>query len=190
MVMGIPVNTAAARSSENAIFMAAWAVLKNDAEAEDAATEAVLKAFADLQTFNADSKFSAWLVQLTIEQARLKLGKAGQHANSPAEQQSHTSAKDMSSWTEIPTDALQSPSFRTALTEAIARLDAQARTVFVLRDIEKFSIQETARILAMSEGEVRAMLARARLHIANELAPGMKADWANVEPRGSRAQSC
>ena len=178
------------QQSENAIFMAAWAVLKNDAEAEDAATEAVLKAFADLHNFSADSKFSAWLVQLTIEQARLKLGKAGQHTNSLAEQQSHTSAKDMSSWTEIPTDALHSPSFRTALTEAIAQLDAQARTVFVLRDIEKFSIQETARILAMSEGEVRAMLARARLQIANELAPGMKADWASVEPRGSRAQSC
>src|ERR1700740_968773 len=63
------------RPYERALLFAARSVLNNDADAEDAAQEAVLKAFMHIEKFRGESKFSTWLVQIAINEARMKLRK-------------------------------------------------------------------------------------------------------------------
>jgi Sigma-70 region 2 len=63
------------RPCERAVFMATQAILKSEADAQDAAQEAILKAFANLAKFRADSKFSTWLVRIATNEALMKLRK-------------------------------------------------------------------------------------------------------------------
>ena len=64
---------------ERGIFAAAMSILNNPADAEEAAQEAVLKAFAAISRFRGEAKFSTWLIQITINEARLKLRKDRRH---------------------------------------------------------------------------------------------------------------
>ncbi len=64
---------------ERAVFTSAMSILNNQADAEEAAQEAVLKAFSNLARFRGESKFSTWLIQITINEARLKLRKDRRH---------------------------------------------------------------------------------------------------------------
>ena len=65
---------------ERGIFAAAMSILNNPADAEEAAQEAVLKAFAAISRFRGEAKFSTWLIQITINEARLKLRNLQEHA--------------------------------------------------------------------------------------------------------------
>src|SRR5689334_5874342 len=67
------------RPCERAIYGAAMLILNNPADAEEAAQEAVLKAFTNLPRFRGEAKFSTWLVQITINEARIKLRKDRRH---------------------------------------------------------------------------------------------------------------
>src|ERR1700733_5799212 len=67
------------RPCEHAVFMATQAILKNEADAEDAAQEAILKAFTNLATFRGDSKFSTWLVRIATNEALMKMRKEPPH---------------------------------------------------------------------------------------------------------------
>jgi RNA polymerase sigma-70 factor (ECF subfamily) len=61
------------RPCERSIYAAAFAILGNEADAEDAAQEAVLKAFRNIAGFRGESKFSTWIIQITINESRMKL---------------------------------------------------------------------------------------------------------------------
>ncbi|HEV8377768.1 MAG TPA: sigma-70 family RNA polymerase sigma factor, partial [Tepidisphaeraceae bacterium] len=63
------------RPYERAVYLAARGIVANDTDAEDVAQEAVLKAFVNLPRFRGDSKFSTWLIQITINEARMRLRK-------------------------------------------------------------------------------------------------------------------
>src|SRR6201984_591453 len=67
------------RPYERMIYATAISVVKNPADAEEVAQEAVLKAFSNLASFRSESKFSTWLVQITYNEARMKLRKARSH---------------------------------------------------------------------------------------------------------------
>ncbi len=67
------------RPYERAIFLAALSIVKNEADAEEVAQEAVLKAFKGLARFRQESKFSTWLIQITINEARMKSRKNRHH---------------------------------------------------------------------------------------------------------------
>ncbi len=76
------------RPYEHAVFMTAQAILKNEADAEDAAQDAVLKAFTNLAKFRGDSKFSTWLIRITTNEALMKLRKERhQKLHDPLDQQ-------------------------------------------------------------------------------------------------------
>jgi RNA polymerase sigma-70 factor (ECF subfamily) len=178
---------------ERAIFFAAKSVLENDADAEDAAQEAVLKAFTHINDFRGDCKFSTWLVQITINEARMKLRK--QHRQlyesldePTADEQGDYWPKDYADWREIPLESLQLKQLRQALNKALTALEPKYREVLVLRDIQQFSVAETAQALGISEENVRTRLHRARLRMRDALAPGIDGawirgrDWERVRP--------
>ena len=170
------------RPHERSIFFAAMSVLSNDADAEEAAQEAVLKAFMHIEEFRGDSKFSTWLVQIAINEARMKLRKEHRRLyesldESTADEQGDYWPKDFADWREIPIEALQRKELREALGKALASLEPKYRQVLVLRDIEHFSVAETAGVLGLSEEAVRTRLHRARLRMRDALAPGFDGTW-------------
>jgi RNA polymerase sigma-70 factor, ECF subfamily len=171
------------RPYERAIFTASRAILENDADAEEVAQEAVLKAFVNLAGFRAESKFSTWLVQITINEARMKVRKDRRKLyDSLDEQQPDEQGdyipRDFADWREIPSEALEKQELRSALARALAALDGKYREVFILRDVQKISIADTAKILGITEASVKTRLLRARLQLRDALAPGIDGSWA------------
>src|ERR1700757_2888447 len=132
-------------------------ILNNSADAEEVAQEAVLKAFAALPRFRRESKFSTWLIQITINEARLKLRKDRRHLYESIDEPEGDDErdyfpKDFADWREIPSEELQRKQLREALRGALDALPQKYREVLILRDIQHLSIQETAQVLGITEG--------------------------------------
>ena len=170
------------RPYERVVFFAAKSVLRNDADAEEAAQEAVLKAFLHIKDFRGESKFSSWLVRIVINEARMMLRKQHRHLYESLDEQTVDERgdywpKDFADWKEIPIEALQRKELRQALSKALASLEPKYRQVVVLRDIQHFSVAETAEALGISEENVKTRLHRARLRMRDALAPGFDGEW-------------
>lgn len=170
------------RPHERTVFFAAKAVLGNDADAEEAAQEAVLKAFTHIKDFRGDSKFSTWLVRITINEARMKLRREHRQLyesldERTVDEQGDYWPRDFADWKEIPIEAVQVKELRDALNNALASLEPKYRQVMVLRDIQHLSIAETAAVLDISEENVKTRLHRARLRMRDALAPGFDGAW-------------
>jgi len=166
---------------ERSVYVAAISELQNEADAEEAAQEAFLKAFAHLDSFRREAKFSTWLIQIAVNVARSKRRKDRKSLYESTDEidreEGEYFPKDFADWRETPVEALQRTELRRALRNAIASLDAAHREVFVLRDIEKLSIAETADVLGISEALVKTRLLRARLKMRDALAPGIDGAW-------------
>jgi RNA polymerase sigma-70 factor (ECF subfamily) len=167
---------------EKALFAAAMAILNNPADAEEAAQEAVLKAFTNVGRFRGESKFSTWITQICINEARLKIRKARKHLYESIDEPNNGEdgeyfPRDFADWREIPSEALQRKELREALQRALASLPAKYREVLILRDIQHLSIEETAQILGLGAGNVKTRLLRARLQMRDALAPGFDGNW-------------
>jgi RNA polymerase sigma-70 factor (ECF subfamily) len=174
------------RPYERAVFVAAMSVVHNEADAEEVSQEAVLKAFVNLKSFRAEAKFSTWLIQITINEARMKLRKDHAHLyestdESRGDDDGMYLPKDWADWREIPSETLQRKELRAALSKAIADLDPKYREVLILRDVEDLSIAETAAALNISEANVKTRLLRARLQVRDALAPGIDGSWTTGE---------
>ena len=108
------------RPYERAVFLAALGLVRNDADAEDVAQEAVLKAFKGLAHFRGDAKFSTWLIQIAINEAKMKLRKDRRHLyesideGQPAEDGDYI-PRDFADWREIPSEALDRKGGRVGL---------------------------------------------------------------------------
>jgi RNA polymerase sigma-70 factor (ECF subfamily) len=170
------------RPYERAIYFAAMGVLDNAADAEEVAQEAVLKAFNNLAKFRAESKFSTWLIQITINEARMKFRKDRRHLYESIDEQKSDDEgdyfpKDFADWRDIPSEDLQRKELRQALKTALASLDGKYREVLILRDVQHLSIIETAKALGITEASVKTRLLRARLQMRDALAPGIDGSW-------------
>ncbi len=173
---------------ERAVYVAALSIVHNDADAEEVAQEAVLKAFKHILRFRGESKFSTWLIQIAINEAKMRVRKDRAHLYDSIDEGQRADdgdymPKDFADWREIPSEALDRMELRQALTEAIASLPEKYRVVFVLRDVQQLSIEETAQVLGITESNVKTRLLRARLQMRDALAPGWTGGW-NVQVAG------
>ena len=169
------------RPYERRLYAAAFAILRNEPDAEDVAQEAVLKAFKNLRQFRAESKFSTWLTQITVNEARMRRRKAHSNlmepiADRPDDDGNYT-PRDFADWREIPSETLERKEVRLKLAEALAQLSQIYREVFVLRDMQHLSIDETAKALGISTASVKTRLLRARLMLRDLLSPGFGGAW-------------
>jgi RNA polymerase sigma-70 factor (ECF subfamily) len=171
------------RPYERRVYAAAFAILRNEADADDAAQEAVLKAFTHIRQFRAEARFSTWLIQITVNEARMRRRK--EHAdlmepivNCKGEEGNYT-PRDFADWREIPSEALERKEIREQLAEALTSLGQIYREVFVLRDMQQLSIEETAQALGISTALVKTRLLRARLMLRDLLAPGLGGAWSS-----------
>ncbi len=162
------------RPYERRVYATAFAVLHNEADAEDAAQEAVLKAFKHIGQFRAEARFSTWLIQITLNEARMRKRKEYSHRMEPiADQQDDEGnyiPRDFADWREIPSETLERKEVRERLAQALESLGEKYREVFVLRDMHHRSIEETAQALGISTASVKTRLLRARLMLRDLLA--------------------
>jgi len=177
---------------ERRVYSAAFAILRNEADAEDTAQEAILKALTHIGQFRGDARFSTWLTQITVNEALMRKRRNHSEVMEPIgehqEEDGSYTPRDFADWREIPSEALERKEIRQKLTEAVAMLTQKYREVFVLRDIQHLSIEETADALGISRASVKTRLLRARLMLRDLLAPGLGGAWLGRLPfeKGSK----
>ncbi len=171
------------RPYERSVYMMALSYMKNEADAEDVAQEAFLKAFHHLSSFRAEARFSTWLVGIALNEARSRLRREGilrmESIDDTPEEGGHISPAILRDWREVPSEALERKEVRQMLQKAITNLPEKYREVFLLRDVEEMNIVETAAALSITVGNVKVRLHRARLMLQKQLTPLLR----NMNPK-------
>ncbi len=158
---------------ERKIFRLAKQITQNDEDAEDVLQEAFLKAYEHLPGFQGQSKFYTWIVRIAVNESLMKLRKRKSDRtvplDEPVETGEDTVMREIAVWDEDPEQKYSREELGTILDEAVKGLRPAFRTVFVLRDIEEMSTEETASALGISVPAVKSRLLRARLQLREKL---------------------
>ena len=166
---------------ERRVYATALAILRNEADAEDIAQDSILKALRHLAQFRGEARFSTWLLRITVNEARMRRRRMTAHVmdsiNDTQDDEGEYAPREFADWREIPSESLERKEVRIALVEALSSLGEKYRSVFVLRDIQHLSIEETAKVLDISPGSVKTRLLRARLMLRDFLSPGLNGQW-------------
>jgi RNA polymerase sigma-70 factor (ECF subfamily) len=165
------------RPYERTVYMTALSVVREPAEAEDIAQEAMLKAYRGLASFRGESKFSSWLVSITLNEARSRLRKSARvtvESLDDAGQEGDYTPFLVADWREIPSETLEREELTQHIERAIADLPPTYREVFLLRDKEEMSIEEIAQTIGVTANLVKVRLFRARMLLQKRLAPYLK----------------
>lgn len=150
------------------IYLTAYDILQVEADAEEVAQEAFLKAFRALRSFRRESLFSTWLFRIAINEARMRLRQRREVPLETAfpdetESDGNYTPTLLADWREIPSEALLREETRRLIRESIAALPEKYREVLALRDVNGKNIAETSEILGISLGNTKVRLLRARL---------------------------
>ena len=155
------------------VFRMAKQITQNDEDAEDVLQETFLKAYSHLDDFQGNSRFYTWLVRIAVNEALMKLRKRRSDRTVPLDDPIDTGedelVREVAVWDENPEEKYSRDELGQILDEAIQSLKPAYRTVFVLRDIEELSIEETAEALNLSISAVKSRLLRARLQLREKL---------------------
>ena len=158
------------------LFRTAWSILKDRGEAEEAVQSAYVSAFASLDTFEGRSSLSTWLTRIVVNEALGRLRAQKRRRNQlegagVAVLEDYREAFMRGSEARPPDVALAREQMRRLLEQAVAMLPETFRTVFVLRDVEGLSGEETAEALDLPVATVKTRLHRARRKLQQILAP-------------------
>ena len=140
------------------LYRTARAILRDDAEAEDAVQEAYLQAYRKLATFRGESKLSTWLVRITANEALMRRRRNARAVLAATDAESDDQTSDKAG----PEVAAQRGQMGRLLETRIDALPDAYRAVFVLRALEEFSVDETAAALGIPASTVRTRYFRAR----------------------------
>lgn len=167
------------RPCERSIYFLLFSILKNETEAEDVAQETVIKVYQNLDKFRGESQFRTWVLSIARNEALGRLRKIGNRREDSLDAETDEQTGDytpaiLTSWREIPAEALEQKELGQILRKAIEGLPEIYRNVVLLRDIEEMDIRETAAALGISEAAVKVRLHRARALLQRGLAPLLK----------------
>jgi RNA polymerase sigma-70 factor (ECF subfamily) len=162
------------RPYERMVYLAVYAMVKNEAEAEDGAQEAMISAYRHLRSFRGESKFSTWLVTIAMNvgRKRLRKTKAANLESLDEEregQEGEFTPVALTDWREIPSVALEKQELREKVREAVQELPEIYREVVVLRDLEELNQEETAAALGIPITLVKVRLHRGRMMMQKKL---------------------
>ncbi len=161
------------RRYQSKIFRLAQHITQNREDAEDVLQETFLKAYEHLDQFQGNSKFYTWIVRIAVNQALMKLRRRKNDKSVSLDETIDTGedtiVREVAAWDEDPEERLSRGEVGEILDTAVQSLDAPYRSVFVLRDIEELSTEETAEALGLSVPAVKSRLLRARLQLREKL---------------------
>jgi RNA polymerase sigma-70 factor, ECF subfamily len=152
----------------------AQSVTHNREDSQDAVQEAFLKAYQHLADFREACQFSTWLIRITVNQALIKLrkqrGAGGASLDEDFGDEGDFLPKEVTDWAPNPEQLCWASELRDILRNALEELRCPiSRTVFILRDIEGLTIDQTAVALNMTQTAVKARLWRVRLELREAL---------------------
>ncbi|MCE9561562.1 MAG: sigma-70 family RNA polymerase sigma factor [Planctomycetes bacterium] len=162
---------------QSRVFGLAYRMLGESHDAEDVTQQTFLSLVEHLRDFREESGVAAWVLRIAANHALKLLRK---RRGLPTVTLNDTSGPEegygdvphpafIAPWRDDPTDLAERHEVRELIDRALADLDEKYRAVFVLRDVEGFSIQETAELLGISEANVKVRLLRARLALRERL---------------------
>jgi RNA polymerase sigma-70 factor, ECF subfamily len=157
---------------ERKIFRLTMNITRNREDAEDAMQDAFLKSYSHLKDFQEDSRFYTWLVRIAANEALMRLRKRRPNQFSldePIEGDEDLMPRELQDWGPSPEQRFAQTEMHEILSEVIDKLEPDFRVVFVLRDIEELSTEETAKTLGISVPAVKSRLLRARLKLRQKL---------------------
>jgi RNA polymerase sigma-70 factor, ECF subfamily len=154
------------RRHNGRLFRVARSILKNDADAEDALQDAYLEAYRHLDEFRAEAELSTWLTRIVVNQSLMRLRKQKRDGTvvpfQPEGVEALPEVEVRDDKTESPSTAVLRTEMRRILERRIDELPVTYRAVFVMREIEDMSVEETAQCLDIPSSTVRTRLFRAR----------------------------
>jgi RNA polymerase sigma-70 factor (ECF subfamily) len=163
------------RRYETQVYRFVYAIVRNEADAEEVVQEALLNAYRGLASFRAEARFRTWLFTIALNEARKCLRqRSARYAHSIDEDSEYVRRNIVAmiqDEREIPLEALERRELHFAIHRAILALPLIYRDVFWMRSIEGQSTKATADALAMTTDTVKIRLHRARLLLRNELVP-------------------
>ena len=155
------------------VFRIAQHITQNREDAEDVVQDAFLKAYQNLNKFQGNSKFYTWLVRIAVNEAlmRLRKRKADKTVSmdEDVETEDGSMPREVADWSPNPEQLYGQSELGDILGKTIQGLPSSFRTVFVLRDVEGLSTEETAEMLGLSVPAVKSRLLRARLQLRERL---------------------
>lgn len=155
------------------IFRIAQHITQNREDAEDVVQDAFLKAYENLDQFQGNSKFYTWLVRIAVNESLMKLRRRRSSRtvslDEDIETEEDTMPREVADWSPNPEQLYKQGELKDILRKTIQGLPASFRTVFVLRDVEGLSTEETAEALDLSIPAVKSRLLRARLQLRERL---------------------
>lgn len=151
-------------------------ILKEAMDAEEVAQDVFLTVFEKIDRFRGDASFTTWLHRVAVNAALMRRRKSKADRSVPLDEvmpsfddQGHL-AVDITDWSEQANDPVLAQEAKAVIAAAVDKLDEKYQTVFALRDVQGFSTEETAELLALSVPAVKSRLHRARLFLRRELA--------------------
>ena len=161
------------RRYEGKIFRLAQHVTQNREDAEDVLQETFMKAYEHLDQFQGNSKFYTWIVRIAVNQALMKLRRRKTDKSVSLDETidtgEDTMVREIAAWDEDPEQRFSRDELGGILDTAVKSLEPPYRSVFVLRDIDELSTEETAEALGLSVPAVKSRLLRARLQLREKL---------------------
>ena len=158
---------------DSKLFRVAQHITHNREDAQDAVQDAFLKVFRKLTQFRENSQFSTWLIRITVNESLLKLRKQrfdGEVSmDEDFQSEDHTAAFELADWAPNPEELYKAFELRNILRSELQELRPGLSVVFVLRDIEGLSTEETADVLELTDFAVKTRLSRARLQLRQRL---------------------
>ncbi len=160
------------------VFRIAQHITQNREDAEDVVQDAFLKAYRNLEQFQGQSKFYTWLVRIAVNEALMKLRRRRPERTVSLDQEVQTDEdtmpREVADWSPNPEQQYNQAELKDILGRTIQGLPPSFRTVFVLRDVEGLSTEETAEALNLSIPAVKSRLLRARLQLRERLSKYFK----------------
>lgn len=169
------------------LFRAAWSILKDRSESEEAVQAAYLKAFDRIGEFEGRSALSTWLTRIVINEALGRL-RATRRRQAVLEEQgvslleTYREALMRGSEPVAPDAGVARKQLRRMIEQAVAGLPQAFRAVFVLREIEGLSVEATAEVLGIAPPTVKTRMLRARRKLQQALAPEVRSALEGVFP--------
>jgi RNA polymerase sigma-70 factor, ECF subfamily len=167
------------------LYRGAYRLLGNAADAEDAVQDALLAAYTHLDQFRGQSKMSTWLASIVHNSARMQLRRQLRHIHVPIDEpigeiEDRSVSPRLADRRPSPEDECQRIELSSRLTLFQSRLTPTLRKTFQLRDIDGLSIRETARILGVPNGTVKAQSARARKKLTESMRRALRPRTRNL----------
>ncbi len=161
------------RRYEGRIFRLARRITRNEQDAEDVMQDTFLKAYTHMDSFKRESKFYTWIVRIAVNESLMKLRKRKSDKSvsldEPIDTGDDIMVREVAVWEENPEERYSQEEIGRILEEAVESLRPIFKTVFLLRDVEELSTEETAEALDLSIPAVKSRLLRARLQLREKL---------------------